>query len=279
MSGIRPKTELGQVLFALLVTAAIIAAVLGAMYVYTGNWPPMVVVESDSMQHSSSYAYFGDINTGDIVMVKRVSTPASIQTYVTGQADGYRSYGEYGNVIIYRPFGLNTTPVIHRAIIYLQYNSTGQGYNAPSLSLLPRSQWFVLSPQGRIHQIYDIKYNIEILNVGYTSTPVIIPIESIIGADRYSGFITMGDHNHALIGPNATDQSPTMRISSLVKFSWIIGIASGYLPYVGIVKMLVDGKTLGEVPLNSVLDFVAILVLIMAAALWAEFFPKHPKVK
>jgi signal peptidase len=253
------KKEQKDLIISVLIAVLLISSILGALYLYTGNWPPMVVVESGSMEHSATYGYFGDLNIGDIVLVKKVSSPSSIYTYV----------------IIYKPFGLNTTPIIHRAIIYLQYNASGGGYNAPSLSLLPSSQWFVIAPSGKLHTIYDIKYNIEILNVGYTSTPVIIPVENMLQSDRYSGFVTMGDHNHAVYGEYATDQS--LGISSLVRFSWVEGVATGYLPYLGIVKLFISGELPSDTPSNSIEAAAAIVVAIIAVPFAFEWFYERKK--
>jgi len=269
------KKEQKDLIISVLIAVLLISSILGALYLYTGNWPPMVVVESGSMEHSATYGYFGDLNIGDIVLVKKVSSPSSIYTYVTGEAAHFYSYGEFGNVIIYKPFGLNTTPIIHRAIIYLQYNASGGGYNAPSLSLLPSSQWFVIAPSGKLHTIYDIKYNIEILNVGYSSTPVIIPVENMLQSDRYSGFVTMGDHNHAVYGEYATDQS--LGISSLVRFSWVEGVATGYLPYLGIVKLFISGELPSDTPSNSIEAAAAIVVAIIAVPFAFEWFYERKK--
>jgi len=252
------------------ITFIIVIAALSVLYAYTGNWPPMVVVESGSMQHSASYAYFGDINTGDVVMVKKVSSASQIITYVQGEASGFRSYGEFGNVVIYRPLGDASLPlVIHRAIIYLQYNSTGGGFNVPSLALLPISQWAVLSPQGRVHYVNNVRYNIEIEDVGYTHTPVIIPVQQFVGTVHFSGFITMGDYNHAALGLNSTDQS--LNICPVpVKFGWIRGIAQGYLPYLGLIKLFLSGKMPSSTPKNSIYSAIIIVGAIIAAPFAAD---------
>lgn len=248
----------------LVVALAVVALILGGLFLYTGNWPPMVVVESGSMQHSSSYAYLGDLNIGDVVMVKKVTAPSQIQTYVSGEASGFSSYGEFGNVIIYRPYGSTAvTPIIHRAIIYLEYNSTGGGYDVPSLRNVPQTQWYVLAPSGHTHSYTDVKYNIELLNVGYPHTPVIIPVSSFVGKADYSGFVTMGDHNHAAYGVNATDQS--LGIFPLpVKIQWINGVAVGDMPYVGLVKLFLSGGIPAATPANAIDALVVIIVAVIS---------------
>lgn len=253
-----------------IIALAVVGLILSSLFLYTGNWPPMVVVESGSMQHSSTYAYLGDLNIGDVVLVKHVSTASQVNTYVTGIASGYSTYGEYGNVVIYRPYGSNTvTPIIHRAILYLEYNSTGGGYDVPSLDNVPSSQWYVMSPGGNTHSTYNIKYNIKILNVGYPHTAVTIPITSFLGKADYSGFVTMGDHNHAVYGENATDQG--LGIFPLpVKVQWIDGISVGDMPYVGLLKLLVSGGIPAGTPANSIDALIAVIAVVVAAPIAAE---------
>lgn len=248
----------------------VVALILGSLFLYTGNWPPMVVVESGSMQHSSTYAYLGDLNIGDVVLVKKVSTSSQVSTYVSGEASGYSTYGEYGNVIIYRPYGsTGVTPIIHRAILYIEYNSTGGGYDVPSLAKIPASQWYVMSPGGNTHITYNVKYDIKLLNVGYPHTAVIIPISSFIGKADYSGFVTMGDHNHAVYGENATDQA--LSIFPLpVKTQWIDGIAVGDMPYVGLLKLFLSGGIPAATPANSIDALIVIIVAVIAAPIAAD---------
>ncbi len=256
------------------VAVALIAVglILGGMFLYTGNWPPMAVVESGSMQHSSTYAYLGNLNIGDVVLVKKVTSSSQVTTYVQGEHSGLSTYGEFGNVIIYRPYGsYQVTPIIHRAIVYLQYNSTGGGYDIPSLLNIPPSQWYVTTPAGQSHDIYNVKNNVLISDVGYTHTPVLIPISSFVGKADYSGFITMGDHNHAAHGENATDQSLSI-FPEPVKLQWIDGIAVGDMPYVGLIKLALTGGIPSGTPVNSIEALVAIAAAIVAAPIALELF-------
>jgi len=44
----------------------------------------------------------------------------SLVTWAEGQMIGYSSFGDYGDVIVYRPNGADSVhPIIHRAMIYL----------------------------------------------------------------------------------------------------------------------------------------------------------------
>ena len=73
---------------------------IGSMWGYTQNWPPMVVVESESMMHAED-SEVGVIDTGDLVLVKKTSGRGDITTYIEGKKRDYKTYGEYGDVIIY----------------------------------------------------------------------------------------------------------------------------------------------------------------------------------
>src|SRR5207237_10394524 len=71
-----------------IIAGAIVALFLGGLYVYSGVWPPLVVVESSSMSHSDAESKLVVIDTGDMVFQQTVSArPAvvpSIQWLVTG---------------------------------------------------------------------------------------------------------------------------------------------------------------------------------------------------
>src|SRR6266508_3050491 len=102
----------------LIVAGVIVAVFLASMYAYAGTWPPLVVVESSSMQHSDRESFLGVIDTGDMVFQQAAPTRSSVITYIEGRASGYSTYGDYGDVIIFNRPG-NPTPVIHRAIMYV----------------------------------------------------------------------------------------------------------------------------------------------------------------
>ncbi len=73
-----------------------------------GMWTPMVAVESGSM--------LPHLHRGDIVFIE-ARDRTNIITYEEGKRIGYKRFGDYGDVILYRKFGRNgDTPVIHRAM-------------------------------------------------------------------------------------------------------------------------------------------------------------------
>ncbi len=205
------------------IALVIIVAVLVGVTVYSGVIPPATVVESGSMQHSADWQ-FGVINTGDIVIVKKLPNPEKdVTTYVQGRTSNFSTYGDYGNVLLYdAPGGL---VVIHRAMFYLSWsngNPVVQGYANQS--------WITVTD----------KY-VLIKNVGFTHRNLEVLIS---GFQNESGFITMGDHNlalSALYDKNlnayiAADENVNI-ISHPVNQSDIVGIAQGQIPWFGLIKL------------------------------------------
>jgi signal peptidase len=223
-----------------LVALMIIVLVLVSLWAYTQNWPPVYVVESNSMQHGAN-DQVGLINTGDLVLAQKIA-PDQIVTYFEGLQSGYTTYGEYGDVILYHPYGVTTpAPLIHRAILYLVWSPDGS-YAAPSLASLPCSAashpyyraWFTPNGCGTT----GLTGNLTLYNVGWRSLNVSIDF-SVLGG--HSGFLTMGDNNPV---PDQPVLSP------LVEDSWIVGVARGMIPWFGAAKLLLEGQA-SEVPPQS----------------------------
>jgi signal peptidase len=77
-----------------------------------GLWTPMVAVESESM--------FPHIQIGDIIFMESVERTGII-TQKDGKQSGYTSFDDYGDVILYKPYGRgDKTPIIHRAMYYVE---------------------------------------------------------------------------------------------------------------------------------------------------------------
>ena len=241
-----------------LVAFAIIVVLLVSLYAYTQNWPPIYVVESNSMQHGSN-DQLGLINTGDLVLAQKVSL-SSITPYVTGLQTGYSTYGEYGDVLLYWPNGGGSTPIIHRALFYLDWNPVGGFYNATDLSGLPcgtasNAVFAYYLPLGSAPtcRTTDLALGgtIDLYRIGWTDENVSIPLTTTLG--DHSGFITMGDANLY------TDQTAPVPFSTLVEPGWVIGVARGMIPWFGALKLLLEGQT-SEVPAQS-WQFMALTIV------------------
>src|SRR5512136_2043245 len=141
---------LRDVLVALLAVFVILMILWG----YTGQWfaAPMVAIESGSMEHPNSpFGRLGTIDAGDMVLVQKVSKRSDIIPHggliMGAEAEkGWRTYGDYGDVIIYRPLGrTDVSQIIHRAMCWVDvYTTTGQTtytvvdygiYNSTSLTI------------------------------------------------------------------------------------------------------------------------------------------------
>ncbi len=215
---------------ALLIAIIAIALIFIALFAYSGIWPPIVIVESSSMQHGDQWQY-GVINTGDIVLVKKVTSVSNIITYVQGRETGYKSYGDYGNVIIYT--SQSGMSVIHRAIFYVTWNNA-----VPEITGENKASSFM-----KILGDYVI-----IEDMGFSHRNLLVDLGPFIGQ---SGFVTMGDNNLAnlpllnfqgYIVCEAADENVGIS-SSLVNMHMIEGIAQGWLPWFGDIKLIVTGNT------------------------------------
>lgn len=251
----------------------IVALLLLAMLVYAGMWPPVYVVESASMQHSDDRSYLGIIDTGDLVVVQS-SDGSEVRTYVECYPDGQRAFGDYGDVIVYERYGRSDyTPIIHRAMVRLEYNMTSSSFDVPSLAGLPADKWGNGGVEdGRWWNLTDV---VEIYEVGYRSALLRVDLASLLSyyADRgleHDGIITMGDHNVAFSGGQYVgiyDQSTATICREPVMDEWIVGEAKVELPWLGLIKLWVNGNLPESTPDNSKTGIVAVLALVIIVPL------------
>jgi len=214
----------------------IVSIVFGGLFAYARTWPPIVAVESGSMMHSVDTSEIGAIDTGDIVIVQTVESRAEVVTYLEGRATGYTTYGDYGDVLVFRdPRELAGTAFIHRAFAYVVWNGTSGGYDIPHLGRLPAADWdawdasdnpttvtyglsrFFLRQAGWRHDL-DIHVN---LTAGER------PLSVGLGA---TGFLTLGDRN-------AYENPITKHDRWVVQPSYVLGKARGEIPWFGLIKL------------------------------------------
>lgn len=234
------------------ISLLVVLIVFLVLWAYSGVWPPIVVVESGSMQHDNYESHVGVIDTGDLVLVQKANSPGEIETYVHGQCSGHATYGDEGDVIIYNELGGGDKPIIHRALVWLKYNSTGAGsFDVPGLECNKWENgvnWWAYNYNGTGPTITIT----EPRNINGTLT-IVVPsghrsiheisldmrdFVSDIKADSNwndGGFVALGDNNPDEDG-------------HLIKFGWIIGRARGELPWFGLIKLSVTG----EIPWGSV---------------------------
>ena len=96
----------------LLWVVVVVGGIALALYLFAGTWPAVVTIESESM--------VPHMNVGDLVLVVDEDRFGGLTTWVEGQRTGYSSFGDYGDVIVYRPNGADSVhPIIHRAMTYV----------------------------------------------------------------------------------------------------------------------------------------------------------------
>jgi len=246
------------------VALVVVAAILIGMFAYTGLWPPLVVVESNSMMHGSdNMSHIGVIDTGDLVLVKKVAAPSDIKTYMDGYSTGYETYGDFGDVIIYRKGGADgSTPIIHRALIYLQANPDGRSYSAPSLEDIIKGKWTTGDPDNTWNNITS---TLTIFGIGFMGLTVPIDVSALLqGGDAESGFITKGDHNSNIDIPYWGPEIGYRPID----ITWVVGKARGEIPWFGLLKLWSTHTLKSTAPSNSVRNlWIALAIIIVVPIL------------
>jgi signal peptidase len=95
----------------IIVAFLVVAAIMSIVYAYSGSVTPLVAVQSGSMEPH--------INIGDVVLIRKIDR-VPVVTYNEGKSTDYQSFGNYGDVIVYKPNGAEqATPIIHRAIYWV----------------------------------------------------------------------------------------------------------------------------------------------------------------
>lgn len=246
---------------------AIITIVFAALYVYSGIWPPLTIIESSSMQHGNDFTW-GVINTGDIVIPKKVTSINEIITYVEGREMNFTTYGDYGNVILYFPQP-NSVPVIHRAIFYVTWN--GPFFNIKGET--KAESWLKI-----------IGYKVVIMDMGFSGRNLVVDLSKFIGEN---GFITMGDNNLAYspyMDPNviypdvayyAADQNVGIAPRPIT-MGMIYGVATGWIPWFGDLKLILAGQT-SDIPTMSYIYLGVTLTSIILALLVYDYWPRKDR--
>ncbi|MCI4346534.1 MAG: S26 family signal peptidase [Thermoplasmata archaeon] len=225
-----------------LVALAILLLLLVALWAYTQNWPPVYVIESESMQHGTNDV-LGVINTGDLVLAQKIDA-TKITPYMVGVQNGYQTYGEYGDVLLYYPNGdTSVTPIIHRALLFLEWNTLNNTDNAPAISPLPCSPlshpYYRTSSTLSTCATSGIAGQLTLYNVGWQGVTVSVDVGEL---GSHSGFLTMGDNNYLPGNPGTGDPDEPV-LSSLVEPGWVLGVARGMIPWFGALKLLLQGDT------------------------------------
>ena len=201
-------------------------------FVYSGNWPPMVVIESGSMEHDNNqfyaeprYSHLGIIDTGDLVIVKQAEKD-EIVTYLAGKKTNYKMYGDYGDVIVYYKNGIETyegqpvTPVIHRAMAWVDVLEEPQDMDGDG-----DTDYYYIP---EINTYFGSK--IALSEIGLNGGAHIKDLE-------HSGYITKGDSTGNPHPDQLTHYDIEGEKVQPVTPDSIVGMARGELPWFGLMKL------------------------------------------
>jgi len=152
------------------VAISILAVALIGTYLFaiSGVWPPMVAIESGSMEPN--------MNENDLVFVMDsdrfqpdIAAEGGIVSAQEGEEHDYTKFNEYGDVIVYAPNG-NTeqTPIIHRAMFWVDegddwvakadednLGSVEECEDVESVCPAPNDGFITKGDNERTNQVYD----------------------------------------------------------------------------------------------------------------------------
>ncbi|MCQ8893471.1 MAG: S26 family signal peptidase [Methanolinea sp.] len=228
--------------------AAVVGAIALGLFLVSGTWPAVVTIESESM--------VPHMQVGDLVFVVSADRFGELQTWTSGKETGYQKFGDYGDILIYRPNDAPNPPVsipfitkgIH-PIIHRAMDRVGQGDPIPKYYNPFRGQ---TTPVQYIPA--TVRNNSLVLPDGTVVTPqnadpkngylVLTEIKS-----PHPGYITKGDNN-LVSDQGGYLSSVSGQVIMPVRDDWIVGKALFAIPL------------LGYLPLNIV-PVAVILIVIM----------------
>lgn len=237
----------------LLWVAAVVGGIALLLFLISGTWPAVVTIESESM--------VPNMQVGDLVFVVSADRFGDLQSWTSGREQGYEKYGDYGDILIYRPndapnppvyipfITRGVHPIIHRAMDRIESGDT-----IPKYVNLYRGQ---VTPARYIPA--TVQNNSLVLEDGTIVTPENVdPENGYLVMTRmvspHAGYITKGDNNQE------SDQggylsSVSGQVILPVRDEWIVG------------KALFSIPLLGYIPLNIV-PVAIILIALMLAWEW-----------
>lgn len=232
---------LGRGLRDTLLALAVVAAILGVLFLYTSVWPPMVVVESGSMMHINDadppFGRYGTIDPGDLVIVKGVDGREDVTTMADAAED---HYGSFGDVIVYYPLNdRSRTPIIHRAVAWVDVKGEGTGRTY-------EIKWAEENQHCRAGKCTFDARGVYLPSLGFDSAAGFSDTDG--WKPPRSGFITKGDNPRSnpradpAAGISCSQSFPPQKRCEAVDPSWIEGKAQGELPWFGLIKLAVGGK-------------------------------------
>lgn len=236
-----------KTVIAIVAVVVVISGAYGALVMYTGFTLPFSSVVSESMQHDNYRSEIDAIDTGDIVIVADKSK-VDIQSYVKGTQTGKKSFGDYGSVIIYnRDVG---NPVIHRAIVWLDYDQSTNTWSSEDLKNYNSSKWYC--DNGSDYQNLSGK-----LTIIVNDKTAFVNLDSL---QKKSGYLTMGDNPET----NRNVDQTIGIINHAIGMDDIRSVAVLEVPWFGTIKLILnDSVKVSHVP-NSLPSLIMEILCVFA---------------
>jgi len=178
-------------------TSVVSVLLLGAyLFAVSGVWPPMVAIESGSMEPNmevNDLAFVMDTDRFQPNESVRMADgrDTGVVTAAVGAETGYSQFGDNGDVIVFEPNGNNRrTPVIHRAMVWVEQGENWCEHEAVESAFLRNTDQEQCTAS-------------------------------------HAGFITKGDDNPTY------DQAGRAPITAPVRPEWVVGTAETRIPLLG----------------------------------------------
>jgi signal peptidase len=117
------ESEDSWVLFAQDIVTSVAAVLLVGVYLFaiSGVWPPMVAIESGSMEPNMQVNDLAFVMETDRFQPDAAHDETGVVTARQGAETGYTQFGNSGDVIVFEPNGNGRrTPIIHRAMFWVE---------------------------------------------------------------------------------------------------------------------------------------------------------------
>ncbi len=234
--------------------------ILMILWAYTGQWlaAPMVAIESGSMEHPNPpFGRLGTIDAGDMVLVQKVSKRNDIIPHggliMGAEAEkGWQTYGDYGDVIIYKPMGrADVSQIIHRAMCWVDVYHTNS-----------QTTYTILD-----YGIYN-ETSLTISQLGlYNSNP----------GWTQSGYLTKGDNNDVIDQVTDICREP-------VQVEWVSGKARLEIPWLGAINLFFEdvlhGKnTVANVHQDSLICLGIVIAILVSIPIILDVYDYLKKRK
>ena len=237
----------------------IIAIIIGgyaSLVLYTGLNAPFSVIMSESMQHDNQRSEIGIIDTGDVAIVENKDR-SNIQSYIESTASGYSTFGDFGSVIIYNRDSASN-PVIHRAILWLDYDPSTDTWNAPSLDNY-NGNWYWEYMGVRHTETTGIRGILHFDDITQSHKSPSIDLDRLNIEDKKSGYLTMGDNTR-----NTTFDQGTSIVSHMIGVEDIRSVPIAEIPWIGTIKLLFKNESKLECVTNSIPSLAMLFLIVIA---------------